>query len=142
MKLTNDEIAKLWQIHGGWYAGTMMISIEDLRSFVAAIEGTREVGEKDHVDTFIRYGTGEKDELEEKYARWVLDHFRQPASVLFATEQFMKHNKLFCTYCLKRYRVTGASCLGDVWLTEDFQQDSGYQKRVLITECHSWGSKA
>lgn len=141
--MNDEQVIDLWHKHGGWFSGLMMIPEDGFKDFVAAISGSRETtGEPDHVDTFIRYGTGAKDEPNEAYARWMLNHFRQPASVLFATEQFMKPHRLFCTHLTQRYRVTGASRMGDVWLTKNFDQDSGYQKRVLISSCYSWGPEA
>jgi hypothetical protein len=46
--------------------------------------------------------------------------------------------KLFCLYEGKWWRVTGASRMGDVWLTSDFQRDTGYDKRVFLEECSEW----
>lgn len=50
--------------------------------------------------------------------------------------------KLFCTYKDgKRYKVTGASRLGDVWLHTDFNADHGYTNRVDITDCTNWSKE-
>lgn len=49
--------------------------------------------------------------------------------------------KLFCQYKGKRYRCTGASRMGDVWLAEDFSRDSGYDLRVNVGECSDWSNK-
>lgn len=46
--------------------------------------------------------------------------------------------KLFCTYEGQRYRVTGCSRLGDVWLTADFNQEHGYTLRVSVAGCSGW----
>ena len=37
-------------------------------------------------------------------------------------------------------RCTGASRLGDVWLTSDFNQEMGYEKRVDVEECSNWSA--
>jgi len=108
------------------------------------------VGEKEekkptHVDEFIDYGTdilSEKRAENEDYARWVLLHFRLPAITKMALDKFMGGNLLFCTYEDKRYRVTGASRLGDVWLATDFNRDTGYDKRVCVDSCVDWGKSA
>ncbi len=51
--------------------------------------------------------------------------------------------KLFCTYQGVRYRVTGASRMGDIYLTTDFNQDIGYQKRgVFVNEVSNWSPEA
>ena len=79
------------------------------------------------IDDFIdNYGN------EEAYARWVFNHFRLPASLKFTFDQFMKDHHLYCTYLGQRYRVTGASRLGDVWLHSDFSQSVGYELRVDV----------
>lgn len=89
-----------------------------------------------HVDNFIDYNYSE-----ECYARWVLNHFRLPAVLKMDFEPFMKEHKLFCTYKDKRFRVIGASRLGDIWLTSDFKRNTGYEKRVDVDECSNWSDK-
>lgn len=93
-----------------------------------------------HVDDFIDYGSmkGEGNPKNEKYARWVLNHFRLSAICKNDFDEFMKDHKLFCQFRGKQYRVTGASRLGDVWLTKDFNQSVGYQDRVYVNECYGW----
>ena len=86
-----------------------------------------------HVDDFI-----DSISSEDKYARWVLNHFRLPASLKMLFNEFMEPHKLFCTYEGKRYRCTGASRLGDVWLAEDFNRDTGYDLRVDVSKCSEW----
>lgn len=90
-----------------------------------------------HVDDFIAYGTS-NDEPEEKYARWVLDYFRGSAICKTDFNEFMKDNLLFCRHNCEKYRVTGASRLGDIWLTSNFEQDTGYELRVCVDTCIYW----
>lgn len=52
------------------------------------------------------------------------------------TDQF----KLFCTFEGKRYRVTGASRFGDIYLTKDQNREAGYEKRVSLDECSQWSN--
>jgi len=85
-----------------------------------------------HVDTFI------DDPSSDAYAMWVLDYFRHSAIFLGKTWSFMKYHLLFCTWKGKRYRVTGASRLGDVWLTTDFAREVGYEERVDVDDCSAW----
>lgn len=92
---------------------------------------------KKHVDEFIHDDFGK-----ESYARWVLLHFRLPAVLQLDFGGFMKDHKLFCTHKGKRYRVTGASRLGDVWLAEDFGRDIGYNLRVGVEECSQWSPES
>lgn len=97
-----------------------------------------------HVDDFIDYGTSfssDKREEHEDYARWVLNHFRQPAICKMAFAPFMKPFKLFCDYKGEKYRVIGASRLGDVWLTSDFSKENGYEHRVCVDECSNWSKQ-
>ena len=75
------------------------------------------------------------------YASWVLALFRFPAILKLKFNAYTDQFKLFATYKGKRYRVTGASRLGDVWLAEDFTRDIGYDLRVPIDECIEWGPK-
>ena len=86
-----------------------------------------------HIDEFI------DDPRSDPYASWVFNHFRLPAMLRAKFEQFMQAHKLFCTYKRSRYRVTGASRLGDVWLAKDHHQEVDYDLRVDVAECSAWG---
>lgn len=90
-----------------------------------------------HVDEFIWNPMPEQNPGE-NYAAWILMHFRLPASHKFKFERFMKDHKLFCTYGGNVYRVTGASRLGDVWLANDLDRDTGYDHRVNVDSCRNW----
>lgn len=96
---------------------------------------TLEAIEKLHVDTFI------DDYKQDAYARWMLMHFRLPADQKVAFAPFIRDRKLFCTYEGKRFRVTGASTMGDIWLVRDFTRDVGYDLRVLVVDCKDWGPR-
>lgn len=78
----------------------------------------------------------------ETWASFFLMIQRLPATLKIAYIPILKKEikdfKLFCTYEGKRYRVTGASRLGDVWLTANFKQEDGYQQRVDIRKCSNW----
>lgn len=95
-----------------------------------------------HVDKFIDKPRGQwvKDRGE-RYAAWVLHHFRLPASLHTAWVEFYGQHKLFATYEGKRYRVTGASRLGDVWLSADFDRDCGYELRLDVEKLSAWGAE-
>lgn len=86
-----------------------------------------------HVDEFI-----ERDK--HHYAAWVFNHFRLPAILKMRFAPFMAKYKLFCTYAETRYRVTGASRFGDIWLAEDFNEDTSYDLRVDVGACSNWSS--
>tara|TARA_R110000764_G_scaffold82715_1_gene163104 strand:+ start:144 stop:485 length:342 start_codon:yes stop_codon:yes gene_type:complete len=103
--------------------------------------GEEEVKEPTHIDNFIDYGTSfssKKRSENEDYARWVLNHFRLSAQCKMAFNQFMEPFKLFCEFEGKKYRVIGASRLGDVWLTADFSKEHGYDHRVCVDDCVNW----
>jgi len=89
-----------------------------------------------HVDEWIDaphfYNDGEA------YAKLVLMLFRLPAWQKIAFSKWTRQFKLFCMYKGEEYRVTGASRMGDIWLTKDFNQDIGYELRVDLTECSEW----
>jgi hypothetical protein len=87
-----------------------------------------------HVDDFI-----DSHEAGPAYARWILLHFRMPACMQIDFQSFIKDRLLFCNWKDKRYRVTGASRLGDIFLCSNFQKDSGYDVRVDPNECTNWG---
>lgn len=100
--------------------------------------------EPTHVDHFIDFGTGitKKRRAEnEDYARWVLMHFRLPAMLSMAFEPFFKEHKLFAMYQGKKFRVIGASRLGDVWLTSKFENDTGYEHRVCVDDLSGWSKE-
>ena len=89
-----------------------------------------------HVDEFI-----DTQFQKNCYARFVLLLFRLPGALSLDFEPWIKRYPLFCTYKEERYRCTGASRLGDVWLTKDFNQTVGYQLRVDVEECGGWSDK-
>lgn len=93
-----------------------------------------------HVDEFIDFGTKENSESE-NYARWILNNFRLSANLKYTFKPFMKEHKLFCIYESKKYRVTGASRLGDVWLAKNFKTENGYNLRVAVDDCSEWSKK-
>lgn len=88
-----------------------------------------------HVDDFIDFPP--RDEAGQ-YAAFCFMLFRLPAVMKNAFSKWTSQYKLFCTFHNRRYRVTGASRLGDVWLTKDFEQADGYDLRVDISECSAW----
>ncbi len=96
-----------------------------------------------HVDDFIDMGILSERGREDRntaYARWVLAQFRFPATLRMSVDEFVLQHKLFCEFEGKQYRVTGASRMGDIWLTSKFNQDTGYEKRVSVSDCGHWSS--
>ncbi len=73
------------------------------------------------------------------YARWMLMYFRLPALMQMKFKRFMGEYKLFFTHKGKRYRCTGASRMGDVYGTTNFEQSTGYTDRgIEPEECTNW----
>lgn len=89
-----------------------------------------------HVDDFIDYG--HKKTADESYARFFFMLSRLPAILQMEFGEWTSKYKLYCIYKDERYRVTGASRLGDVWLAKDFSQESGYDLRVDLADCFNW----
>lgn len=83
-----------------------------------------------HVDEFIYEELGENN-----YARFFLLLHRLPAALQADFGKWIKTHKLFCTYQGDRYRVTGASRLGDVWLAKNPDRETGYDLRVKVEDC-------
>jgi hypothetical protein len=89
-----------------------------------------------HVDEFIddyQYNTQEL-----KDARFFLHLHRLSSSLQSAFRKHINDYQLFCDHEGIRYRVTGASRMGDIWLREDHTQDTGYDKRVYIDKCENF----
>ncbi len=92
-----------------------------------------------HVDDFIDAPSFDSDR--ERYAKWVLHLFRLPASLKITFQDYISQYKLFGTYKGNKYRITGASRLGDVWLTSNFNQHTGYELRVSVDDISDWSNK-
>ena len=91
-----------------------------------------------HIDEWLEertYGTCKEDE---KYAVAFFILIGMNAVFSWAIRPIMKEHKLFCEWKGKKYRVTGCSTIGDIWLHEDFTKDTGYKHRVDIEECSKW----
>jgi hypothetical protein len=89
-----------------------------------------------HVDQFI-------DAIDtDKYASWILNHFRLPVILKAKFDPFMKKHQLFCTYQEKRWQVIGASRMGDIWLSKKMEiTNANYDLRVNIEKCSDWSNK-
>lgn len=96
--------------------------------------------EQQHVDEWLDEPTTftgvEADNL--NYAKFVLEFARMPAFKKMQYKQWTQQFELYCTYQGNRYRVNGASRMGDVWLCEDFSKANGYDIRVMPGECSNW----
>jgi hypothetical protein len=53
-------------------------------------------------------------------------------------QEWLSARELYCDYEGARYRCIGASRLGDVWLTSDFSNENGYEKRIWVDGCSNW----
>ena len=88
-----------------------------------------------HVDDFI------DDHRQDAYARWFFNLQRLPAILKADFSKWIAQYQLYCDYEGKRWRVTGCSRFGDVWITSNFKQDMGYEHRVQVTSCKGWSDK-
>lgn len=95
-----------------------------------------------HIDEWLDTPTiprkGDRNRQGEIYAKFVLEFKRMPAWKQTVYSQYMDQFKLYCTYEGKRFRCTGASRMGDVWLTSRFDKDCGYEHRVDVEDCSAW----
>lgn len=90
-----------------------------------------------HVDDFIESFSDNisKGESEiENYAKFFFMLHRLPAYMKNQWSDIISKYKLYCLYEGKRYRVTGASRMGDIWLTSDMKQEYGYELRVFVNQ--------
>jgi len=94
-----------------------------------------------HVDDWIDEPTRPSDTTNMAYAKFFFVLARFPAHMQHSFRPWTKQFKLFCTYENKRYRVTGASRLGDIWLAEDHERTVGYDHRVDLAECTDWSNE-
>jgi len=77
--------------------------------------------------------------IEETKVREFLDFKTRPA--LYQMRNQKPTFRVFCEYENKKYLITGASRMGDVWLAENFKRENGYDKRVDIEECCNFSYK-
>lgn len=93
-----------------------------------------------HVEDFIDdISYNRKEDLGINYAKFFFEITAMKAWKVMNYKPFMENHKLFCTFQNKRYRVTGSSAMGDIWLHSNFNVDEGYQHRVSLDECSQWG---
>ena len=86
-----------------------------------------------HIDDWLDESA--KDESERLAKEW-LEHFRRPAAD--KDYKWLGARVLSCEYRGARYRCIGASRMGDVWLTKDFERENGYDLRIDVAECGAW----
>jgi hypothetical protein len=91
-----------------------------------------------HIEEWLedRYITCPDDE---KYARaFFTIKVAFNAAQSWNVSPIMEQHKLFCTYRSRRYRCTGCSTMGDIWLRKNFTTNIGYDLRVDINECSNF----
>jgi hypothetical protein len=93
-----------------------------------------------HVDDWLDSPSYTADEME-CYAKFVLEHKRMPTFKQSMYADFMQQFQLYCIHEGKKYRVTGASRIGDIWLNINFNEDFGYTLRVDLAECSDWSKE-
>lgn len=88
-----------------------------------------------YIDSFSYFGKEDDKEREMvDYSKFFFLLKRLPAYMQIRFEPWIKEFKLFCIYKGKKYRVTGCSRMGDIWLNKNFSDDHGYDHRVMIDE--------
>lgn len=96
----------------------------------------KEMTTKTHVDDWVRTPSKYKGE---RLAKIFLEHFRRPA--IDVDYKWLAENPIFCTHEGQRYRCVGASRFGDVWLSKNFNEENGYEKRVAVDDCSEWSNE-
>lgn len=94
--------------------------------------------EPGHIDRFVSFNMDEKL----AYAQFMFMYFRLPAGMNYMLKSFFEDKRLYCNYEGKRYRCTGASRFGDVWLSENYARDTGYDLRVDFRKCSDWSDNS
>lgn len=89
-----------------------------------------------HIDDWIDRVLDIKED--ERYAMFFFTLHRFDASHQCIWTEWIEKYSLYCTWKGKRYRVTGCSRLGDVWLSKGFNRNTGYDHRVDVEECSDW----
>jgi hypothetical protein len=87
-----------------------------------------------HVDDWldkIEFGYSRGEML----ARVFIEFFRMPAWKKANYAPFLAGFKVLCNYKGEKMRLIGASRMGDVWLTRDWNRDCGYDLRVNVEDC-------
>lgn len=91
-----------------------------------------------HVDDFIESlsldSSKDRESETENYAKFFFMLHRLPAYMKNQWSDIISKYKLYCLYEGKSYRVTGASRMGDIWLTSDMKQEHGYELRVFVNQ--------
>lgn len=90
-----------------------------------------------HIDEFIDEIPKPNEPEIIGYARFFFEIKRMPAYKLIEYNSFIKELNLtlFCEYNNKKYKVTGCSSLGDVWLHDDLDYSGeSYKLRVNIDD--------
>lgn len=89
-----------------------------------------------HIDDWLDDPATAPNETMLLVKEW-LEHFRRPA--IDKDHVWLRARQLFCTYKDgKRYRCIGCSRMGDVWLTEHFEKENGYDLRIDVADCSDW----
>ncbi len=124
----------------GEYAGDSGVMVTEIEkagdewaAFVKKPNDSMSLFVEPHVDDFIM------DHRADRYARFMFNYWRLPAVLIHAFAPYMEGRRLFATHKGERFRVTGASRFGDVWLARDHDRVEGYDLRVRVSECSAWG---
>lgn len=77
----------------------------------------------------------EKTDLAELKVQEFLDFRTRDAVYQMENRDKINGLTVFCEYKGTKYKITGASRLGDIWLDKNFKRESGYDLRVMIEDC-------
>jgi hypothetical protein len=133
--LEPDEITKIFRFWKG-------VARANPEPMIVPI-GTPEKPKYQHIDDLLDNCYDAISDPALRYAYWFFTIARLPAAEKSVIQPFTKDIKLFVDYEGKTWRVTGASKFGDIYLTRNLNQDTGYEKRVTpdITKLSGWRSE-
>ena len=94
-----------------------------------------------HVEDFLTTRIKDDDEEILHYVQLALSYFYYiPAITQMCIVKIqMKYLPLFCTVDGVRYKVTGVSTMGDLFLHTDVNIEMGYKLRTDFDNCKLWG---
>ena len=90
-----------------------------------------------HIDDWLDKAAC-RQEMNIRYAAFVLHLRRLPATYYFAFIKLFGELPLYVKYQGEVYRCNGASRLGDVYLAKNYTRTAGYDMRVAVDGCSEW----
>lgn len=93
-----------------------------------------------HIEDFLTKRLTDEDDEILHYVQLALSYFYYVPAItqMCIVRTQMKYMPLFCTVNGVRYKVTGVSSMGDLFLHTDINIEMGYKIRVDFDVCQAW----